>query len=306
MIGTVRAFFQQRGVLEVETPVLSRTAATDPAIDPFQSRWEGPGGPCDLWLQTSPEFAMKRLLAAGSGPIWQLCKVFRQGEVGRRHNPEFTLLEWYRPGYDHHALMGEVEALLRAIPTLSLPTVPFPRITWRAAFVRWTGVDPLLEPVSRLRECARDHAIEVSGLELEDRDGWCDLLLSHLIEPALAGEGALFIHDYPASQAALARLLPGEPPVAARFELYLDGIELANGYHELSDAKEQRARFEAENRERVRQGRAELPIDQRLLEALEHGLPDCAGVALGLDRLLLCATGATALDQVIAFPFSRC
>lgn len=304
ILQQIRAFFAARGVWEVETPTLSVAALSSPAIDSFVTRYTGPGHAAgvNLYLHTSPEFPMKRLLAAGSGPIYQLGKVFRQGEAGRRHNPEFTLLEWYRPGLDHHALMDEVEALVA--PVLGLAGRA-QRLSYREAFLRFVAVDPFAAPIAELRATARRLGIEGSDFA-EERDSWLDLLLSHCIEPQLGREGLCFLTDYPASQAALARLRPDNPAVAERFELYYRGVELANGFHELGGGAEQRRRFESELAQRAAQGRETPPLDERLLAALEAGLPDCAGVALGVDRLVMLALGARSLEEVIAFTIDNC
>ncbi|MEN8168947.1 MAG: elongation factor P--(R)-beta-lysine ligase [Pseudomonadota bacterium] len=299
ILQRIRAFFAEHGVLEVETPGLSAAALTDPAIDSLHTRYIGPGHAegLDLYLHTSPEFPMKRLLAAGSGPIFQIARVFRQGEAGRRHNPEFTLLEWYRPGYDHHALMDEVEELVA--PVLGLGGKA-ERLSYRSAFLQFADIDPLQASITELREAAQ--RLDIGDFDAEeDRDFWLDLILSHSVEPNLGKGGLCFLTDYPASQASLARLNPDNPAVAERFELYYKGVELANGFHELGDSAEQRKRFEAELAERVDKGRERPPMDERFLAALEAGFPDCAGVALGVDRLVMLAVGAESLDQVIAF-----
>ncbi|GAB0149963.1 elongation factor P--(R)-beta-lysine ligase [Marichromatium sp. PS1] len=301
MFARIRAFFAAAGVLEVETPLLSRAAVTDPALTSLAVR---PGtGVAGGYLHTSPEFAMKRLLAAGSGPIYQICKVFRDDERGRWHHPEFSLLEWYRPGWDYQRLIDEVAALVRA--ALDRPALAVERVSYRALFRDGLGIDPWDTSVAALRDCARRVGIGgVEGLELE-RDGWLDLLLSHRLESGL-GRGRLsFVHDYPPSQAALARVRPGAAPVAERFELYVEGVELANGFQELTDAAEQRARFDADLDWRRANGQAEVPTDVHFLAALEAGLPESAGVALGLDRLLMIATGAPDIDAVLAFPVER-
>lgn len=301
----IRAFFAERGVMEVETPALSRAAVTDPHLERFTTRYSGPGlaRGTALYLHTSPEFPMKRLLAAGSGPIYQLGKVFRNGEAGRRHNPEFTLLEWYRPGYDHHALMDEVAAL--AAPLLGLEGRPVEKLGYREAFLRHAGIDPLAASLDELQACAR--GLGITGFDDEnERDVWLDLILTHAVEPNLGRNGLCFIHDYPASQAALARLNPANLQVAERFELYYRGVELANGFHELADAQEQRGRFTAELETREKQGLAVVPMDEYLLAALEAGLPPCAGVALGVDRLVMLALGAASLAEVMAFTIDNC
>jgi len=303
LLARIRSFFAAAGVMEVETPLLCPTAATDPALASMHSRYTGPGAPAGrtLYLQTSPEAAMKRLLAAGSGPIYQLCKAFRDGERGRRHNPEFTILEWYRPGFDHLRLMDEVGALVRTL----LGLAEAERLSYREAFLRYCRLDPHTAETGELRAHAAACGVSaVAGLDAEARDGWLDLLLSHQVEPRLGRERPTFLYDYPASQAALARVV-GDPPVARRFELYVDGLELANGYHELTDAVEQRRRLLEDLEIRRARGLPELPLDTRLLDALAAGLPDCAGVALGVDRLVMMAARAESLDQVLAFPLPR-
>jgi len=302
MLASARAFFAERGVMEVETPVLSRHGTTDPAIESLALSADAltPA----RWLQTSPEFAMKRLLAAGSGPIYQICKVFRDAERGRRHHPEFTLLEWYRPGFSMRGLIDEVAALVRAL--LERPDLPAETLTYRGLFRSRLGLDPWETPDTALRSRAIDAGIPGAVALALDRDGWLDLLLCHCLESGL-GRGALtFLCHYPPSQAALARVVDdGGVPVAERFELYLDGMELANGFVELTDAAEQRLRFDADLAVRRRDGQRTPPMDAGLLAALEAGLPDSAGVALGLDRLLMIRTGAGHIDQVLAFPAER-
>jgi lysyl-tRNA synthetase class 2 len=305
LLSGIREYFQQAGVLEVETPVCSVYSNTDPALESLTTNYTGPGCPgggARLYLQTSPEFAMKRLLAAGSGPIFQICKAFRNNESGRLHNPEFTLLEWYRPGFDQHRLMQEVAELVNSL--LPVPR-PVESLSYGGAFQCFLGVDPHGASAEALRECAMDYGVPgVAELQL-DRDGWADLLLTHALEPRLGRGHLTFLYDYPASQAALARIRKDETPVAERFELYLDGMELANGFHELADGLEQQRRFEADNARRREQGKEPLPIDQHLLAALRSGLPDCSGVALGIDRLLMLTTGAAHINEVLAFPVSR-
>ncbi len=305
LLAAIRAFFHRAGVLEVETPVCSLHANTDPSLESLRTRYTGPGAPTGvtLYLHTSPEFPMKRLLAAGSGPIYQIARVFRDGESGCLHNPEFTLLEWYRPGFDHHRLMAEVAELINSL-------FPEPRLVeylrYGELFESHLGIDPHRATAKELRYCAINQGISgAEALDLPDADSWLDLLLTHCIEPGL-GRGTLcFIYDYPASQASLARIRPGEPPMAERFELYMEGMELANGFHELTDATEQRTRFERNLEQRSGDGRGSLPLDQHLLAALEAGLPNCAGVALGIDRLLMQRVGAARINQVLAFPLER-
>jgi lysyl-tRNA synthetase class 2 len=299
LLTKLRAFFATRGVLEVDTPALSQAAATDRHIHSY--RVENPQGQ-PLYLHTSPEFPMKRLLAAGCGDIYQLCKVFRSGEVGRHHNPEFTMLEWYRLGFDHHQLMAEVAVLIGGlIPELDPPEY----LTYREVFEKYAGFDVA---TSGSKDCIA--ALNRAGRQVPaegelDYDGWLDMVAGDLVYPAL-GKGRLtFIYNYPASQAALARIWPGEPPVAERFEAFINGVELVNGFHELADATEQRRRFEADCAYRKANGLMDVPMDERLLAALEHGLPDCAGVALGFDRLVMIAAGARSIEEVIAFPADR-
>ena len=295
MLAAAREFFARRGVLEVETPVLSSAAVSDPQIESLATRVAGMGAPA--YLCTSPEYAMKRLLAAGLGDIYQICKVFRDGERGRWHNPEFTLIEWYRLGFDDAALMTEDEAL---IGCLLAPhrLEPAERLSYSAALQRHAGVDAHGASDSDLSESARRHGI-VCDAEL-DRDAKLDLLMGLVVGPRLGLERPCFICDYPASQAALARLKPGLR-VAARFELYLNGVELANGFHELVNAGEQRARFTRELSVRRARGQVEPPLDEHLLAALAAGMPDCAGVALGFDRLVAVALGAPRLGDAMAF-----
>ena len=305
MLADIRAFFQRKQVLEVETPVCSAFATTDPALESFSTSFTGPGEAQGrkLYLHTSPEFPMKRLLAAGSGPIYQICKVFRDGELGRFHNPEFSMLEWYRPGFDRHQLMNELAELINGL----LPEpIPVERVSYRELFQNRLGFDPLCSSAEQL--CGHALRLGMEGAEsigLQDTDGWLDLLMSHYIEPELGKGTICFIYDYPASQASLARIRPGDPPLAERFELYMDGIELANGFHELADANEQRSRFESDLERRRAMGVKQVPMDENLLAALDSGIPDCSGVALGLDRLLICLTGADHIQEVLAFPVDR-
>jgi len=292
LLAQIRDFFARRSVLEVETPLLSANTVTDPNIEPMAVD--------QRWLQTSPEYAMKRLLAAGSGPIYQLCKAFRVGEAGPRHNPEFSLLEWYRPDFTLQQLMAEVADLVGSL----LPRADWLSFTYRELFRKFLDIDPFTVELDALRALSLQH-IDLSFDEA-DRDVWLDLLLTHLIEPQLAGLGAVFVQDYPASQAALARLRQdGEVQVAQRFELYIDGLELANGYCELTDADELAQRFARDNRQLQANGSAARPVDRRLLLAMQAGLPDCSGVALGVDRLLMLQLGATGLGEVLSFDWQR-
>jgi lysyl-tRNA synthetase class 2 len=305
MLGHIRQFFAQTGVLEVETPVCSQFAVTDPAIESFNTRYTGPEAVqgLDLYLHTSPEFPMKRLLAAGSGPIYQICKVFRDGELGKRHNPEFSLLEWYRPGLDYHQLMDEVASLIN---TLSEQPLQVEKLTYAEVFEGQLGLNPHTAGVDQLRQCAIEQGVTgAETLPIEGRDAWLDLLLSHLIEPRLGQAGMTFLYDYPASQAALARVREDRYPVAERFELYMNGIEVANGFEELTDAEQQRQRFREDKRRRLASQQKEVPMDEALLQALGSGIPACSGVALGLDRLLMVLTDTLDICQVITFDLRR-
>lgn len=304
-LARLRQFFAERGVLEVETPLLSATGTVDPNIESFQTHYSGPGRDIPLYLATSPEFAMKRLLAAGSGPIYQICKAFRQGEAGSWHNPEFTLLEWYRPGFDHHRLMAEVDELLRGLAQERLALGGTEYLSYAEAFRRELGLDPHSAAITELQECAAGilgHALPDLG---DERDAWLDLLMSHGVQPRLGLGRLTFIHDYPPSQAALARVRPGDPPLAERFELFCQGVELANGFHELTQAGEQRLRFQEEQKKRKKRYITNVPMDMHLLAALESGLPACSGVALGLDRFLLLLQGGTKLSEIMNFPIDR-
>ncbi len=292
----VRAFFAERGVMEIEAPVMGAATVTDPFIDSVTAQCAGR----PYYLQTSPEFAMKRLLAAGAGAIYSVGKVFRDGERGRKHNPEFTLLEWYRPGWDDRQLMREVEALVLSV----LPDLTVSYLSYREWFARHFGLDPHLANAGQLAALARER-INIDAGE-EDKDFWLDLLVTHELEATL-GPGLTFIYDYPASQAALARLdtdAEGQT-VARRFEAFIGSMELANGYWELTDAPEQRRRFEADRDRRRELGLPLYPVDEKLLAAIEAGLPDSAGVALGMDRLLMCLTGARSIAEVLAFDIER-
>ncbi len=293
----IRAFFSARGVLEVDTPILSAAATVDRHIESFASHGR--------WLQTSPEFAMKRLLAAGSGCIWQLCKVFRLEESGRHHNPEFTLIEWYRLGLDHHALIAEMAELFAALGVVSAPA-DCPRISYQEAFLKHAGIDPLSADAATLQalltQRGRPLPMMLSAEAARDRDFWLDLVMTDLVAPALGLQAPCFLFDYPASQAALARV---RGPVASRFEVFWRGVELANGYHELTDAEEQERRFIAEQSARRAAQASVPPYDHHLVAALRHGMPECAGVAMGFDRLLMLMQGAERIDQVMSFSWER-
>jgi len=302
LLGRIRAFFARRGVMEVETPIASRAATTDPALRSLRANLTGLGAEArTLYLQTSPELPMKRLLAAGSGPIFQICKVFRDGERGRRHHPEFSLLEWYRPCLGYRDLMVEVADLIRH--ALDQPGLDARYQSYRELFLDRLGLDPLTADLEALHWAVHD----IPGCRdlALDRDGCLDLLLTHRIELGLGRDHLDFVHDYPPSQAALARIRPDPVPVAERFELYLEGMELANGFQELTDPEEQRRRFAADLNKRVSTGLDIVPVDEEFLAALAAGMPETAGVALGLDRLLMVATGSSHIDEVLPFPVER-
>ncbi len=304
LLRQIRDFFARAEVLEVETPACSAWGNCDPQIAPFVTHWQPPGIPSGQprWLHSSPEYPMKRLLAAGSGPIYQICKVYRNGERGRLHNPEFTLLEWYRPGYTAPALMAEVAALVNALHDTPLR---WEQQHYGALFRHYLALDPLTATLQQLRHCARNAIPSASTLQLDQRDDWLDLLFSHCIQPHLGQQRLTFVYGYPASQAALAALDPDDRRIAQRFELFWNGVELANGFQELQDPEEQCDRFRQEQQQRAASNAPPVPSDPLLLAALRYGLPACSGVALGVDRLVMCLTGCDHIDQVIAFPWER-
>lgn len=303
LYALVRRFFAERGVLEVETPILSMAGNTDPNIESFRLEFSGPksAGASTRWLRTSPEFPLKRLLAHGLGDCYELGRVFRDGEAGIRHNPEFTMLEWYRVGWSHHQLMDETAELLKAALALAGRRATVRDTSFRQLYLDKFGFDPMSAPEEELRSPLGVYDIDPAGLT---RDDWLDLLMTHLIQPSIPANRILLVYDYPVSQCALARIRQGKPPVAERFEAYLGPLEVANGYHELNDADEQRARFELDVARRRARNLAAPEIDERLLAALPK-LPDCAGVALGIDRLLMALLGTDRIADVLAFPFER-
>jgi lysyl-tRNA synthetase class 2 len=301
LLARAREFFAARAVLEVDTPLVVNAPVSDVHIASARVTLEPPAGP--LFLHTSPEYAMKRLLAAGSGDIYQICHVVRGNERGRLHNPEFTLIEWYRLGATLEALMDEVEALVRLLLGPAGGARAGERLSYREAFVRELGLDPFAATEAQLRAAAQRRGWQ--GETGVSRDELLEFLMGFGVGPRL-GRGALtFITGYPASQAALAELDPRDARAALRFELYCDGVELANGFKELRAPAEQRERFERDNEERRRVGLPVWPVDERLLAALASGLPDCAGVALGFDRTLMLALGAAHIDAVLPFPTAR-
>lgn len=303
LLRKVRAFFEARGYLEVETPLLSADTVVDVHLEPFATQFTGHGAaaPRTLWLQTSPEFCLKRLLAAGGTALYQVCKAFRQGERGPRHNPEFTLVEWYKVGDDFAAGMQLLSDLAEAL----LDRGPAERLSYRDALRQHAAVDPFTAEVAELRAAAQRLGLAVAHDFSAQRNAWLELLVAEAVEPHLGRGRPTILWGYPPTQAALACVAEGPPPYAERFELYVEGVELANGYHELLDAEQLAARQRENNAQRVALGRAALPEDNRLLAAMRHGLPRCAGCALGFDRLVMLAAGATSIDEVLAFPLER-
>lgn len=324
LLQAVRRYFLDNGYWEVETPVLSRDVVVDAHLDPFRTKASSAPGAETFSLQTSPEFHMKRLLAAGATQIFQLSRVMRRGELGQLHNPEFTMIEWYRVGDTLHEQMTCTEALVRAVVDaaiwqggqgriegalalgLRMGTAPFLRQTYDEAFEQHAGQRVLSCTTDELAALAERHGVSAPpGLRSDDRDGWLNLLLACVVEPKLGTTRPVFLYDFPASQSALAQVREENPPVAERFELYIGGIELCNGYHELTDADELRRRIGVQAEIRAREGLDALPAESRLLEAMDAGLPECSGVALGFDRLVMLAAGKESLAEVMAFPFDR-
>ncbi|MBS0204789.1 MAG: EF-P lysine aminoacylase GenX [Planctomycetes bacterium] len=335
LLSAIRRFFEEAGYFEVETPLLSADIVVDAWLEPFVTdflplprQWAQGGEP--RYLQTSPESAMKRLLAAGATAIYQLGKVFRNGEIGQQHNPEFTMVEWYRVGVDHHAQMKFTESLVQTVFATANQLLAasssdksgldrmfarvasaqgFERLSYDDAFERYTGRKVLDAPLELLWGLARERELTPPpALDAQDRDGWLNWLLAELVEPHLGRDRPTFLYHYPGSQAALSRttvVYPGGPVVAERFELYIDGVELCNGYHELTDPAVLRERICEQSALRSASGLRSLPSESRLLEAMDHGLPASSGNALGVDRLIMLALGKTCLADVIAFPFDR-
>lgn len=303
VINQIRKFFTDRGLLEVETPAMSQATVTDIHLAPFQTLFVGPGAAqgMPLYLMTSPEYHMKRLLAAGSGPIFQMGRSFRNEESGRHHNPEFTMLEWYRPHYDMYRLMNEVDDLLQQI----LDCDSAETVSYQQVFIRHIGIDPLTADKAQLCEAAAKLELSDVATVDEDRDTLLQLLFAMGVEPQIGRDKPTFVYHFPATQAALAEISTEDHRVADRFEAYFKGIELANGFRELTDASEQRQRFAQDNRRRAVMNLPQQPIDENLLAALEHGIPQCSGVALGVDRLVMLALKADSLAEVMAFPVER-
>ena len=297
IIAEIRRFFTERGLLEVETPVLSEFGVTDVHLSTFSTEFIAPFGEQSktLWLDTSPEYHMKRLLAAGSGAIFQICHVFRNEEAGNRHNPEFTMLEWYRPHFDMYRLINEVDDLLQQI----LDCEPAESLSYQFVFQQYVGLDPLSAGKDEL--IAKAQELQFINAENESRDTLLQFLFSSLVEPEIGKERPVAVYHFPATQAALAQISPEDHRVAERFEFYYKGLELANGFNELTDVKEQLHRFEQDNRQREKMGLPTREIDRRLLGALQAGMPNCAGVALGLDRLIMVALDAERIEEVLTF-----
>ncbi|SRR5579883_643940 len=297
----IRDFFAQRGVLEVETPILSAAGNTDLHIESFSTHFSGrlEAGGRERFLRTSPEYPLKRLLAAGIGDCYELGRVFRNGEAGRSHNPEFTLLEWYRIGWNHHRLMDECSELVVAALALVGRGAEVKKISYINWFKEGLDLDPISSDDAELSAPLAESGIDSQGLT---RDDWLDLLITHRLQPAMPHDRITLVYDYPATQCALAKIRGDDPPLAERFELYLGPHELANGYHELNDAAEQRGRFERDNARRRERGLRQMPIDENLLRVLDD-LPDCAGVALGVDRLLMSLLETNDIRDVLAYPF---
>ena len=306
ILAEIRAFFLERQVLEVETPLLCRTTGTDPQLDFFATTLDSPPNHTQLFLQTSPEFAMKRLLAAGSGSIYQICKAFRNGESGRFHNPEFTILEWYRVGFNLQQLQDEVLALLQRLLALAGKQLNIRQVSYQHFFRETTGLDALVfdRPVFRDFACAEGF-LEADSLCSDDHVLWLDFLFSHCVQPKMPPDWIFLLYDYPAVLSSLARISSLDPRLTERFEVFINGIELGNGFYELADAKEQAARFAKEIALRSRRGMKPVAKDNFFLAALQAGLPDCCGVAVGVDRLLMICSGSRTIDAVLAFPVAK-
>jgi len=306
LLREIRTFFAKRNVIEVETPLISQGTITDVHLDAFSTRYDFLASldseTRDMYLQTSPEFAMKRLLASGYGCIYQICKAFRHEPYGRHHNPEFTMLEWYRVGYDHFDLMAEVADLLQQVLACQKPV----QVTYQQVFRQYVGLDPLAVKKSQLLEYIDRHGKLSDWLVAEESiDTLLQFIFSEFIEPQIGLDRPYFVYHFPRSQASLAKLSAKDNRVAERFECYYLGVELANGFNELTDAQEQVIRFTQDNSDRKSRGLPERPIDKNFVSALEQGLPDCAGVALGIDRLMMLASGVEHITQVISFPITK-
>lgn len=306
ILAKIRNFFAEKQVLEVDTQAMSAATVSDLHLVSFSTQFNDAGAAHQngktLYLQTSPEYAMKRLLASGSGAIYQICKAFRNEESGRHHNPEFTMLEWYRPGFDHFDLMAELSDLMQLI----LSCEKAESLSYQQAFIKFTGADPLTSSLDDLKQLILTHELSADWAKNEtNKDTLLQYIFMELVETNIGKHVPCFIYNFPASQAALAKISVDDSRVAQRFELYYQGMELANGFHELTDASEQLQRFQADNQLRIKNGLAEKSIDENLIAALQSGLPECAGVALGIDRLVMIAVKAETISDVIAFPVNR-
>jgi len=303
-MSKIRCFFEDRAVLEVETPLLCSATGTDPQLDFFSSYFHSEPDNIELFLQTSPEFAMKRLLAAGSGSIYQLCKAFRNGELGRYHNPEFSILEWYRVDFNLNQLMDETADLI--VELLGISAESISKISYKELFEKVTGLNPLFFNQKEYVEYAENNKIKDAILLCgDDHSMWLDFIFSYKIQPALKEQTLCMVYGYPAIQSSLARINQSDSSVADRFEVFIKGIEVGNGFFELADAVEQERRFDQENSARQIKKLRTINKDEKFLDALRYGLPDCSGIALGIDRLLMSIGDVNSLNDVMAFPFNR-
>ncbi len=300
LLNIARQFFQDNHFLEVDTPCLSQSTTPDPNIESFTSQYNQQ----QYYLHTSPEFPMKRLLASGSGAIYQICKVFRQGEAGCNHNPEFTLIEWYQPGIYYRDLMEQLDDFIRLLLKGNLQLNETVLLTYQQAFEQYAGFNPLMVSSEQLHAVILENNIQLHEQTLT-HNAYLDLIMSYIVQPALPKNKPVFIYDYPVTQAALANVRRGDVDIAERFELFINGLELANGYQELLDATEQQQRFENENRQRLVAGQQTIPVDDYLISALQQGMPMVSGVALGFERVLMLATGKDSIRDVIAFTMDK-
>lgn len=311
ILQQIRQFFTERNVIEVETPALSQGTVTDVYLEAFSCEYDfladsGSSQSADLYLQTSPEFHMKRLLASGYGCIYQISKAFRHEEAGSHHNPEFTMLEWYRLGFDHFDLMNEVSELLKVVLLCAEPT----KISYQELFLNNVKIDPLTATRTELLQLIKQYDMLSDWLICDsksdvDNDILLQFVFSEILEPCIGLDAPCFVYNFPKSQASLAKLSLTDERVAERFECYYRGLELVNGFHELTDEKLQLARFQEDNRKRLSKGLLQRPIDERFIKALSQGLPQCSGVALGIDRLMMLASNMTHIEKVISFPVNR-
>lgn len=301
MLANVRSFFTERAVLEVETPSISRCPTMDQHLDSLSLESDSQR----FYLITSPEYHMKRLIAAGMGSVYQICKSFRADEAGASHNPEFTMIEWYKIGWDHYQLMDEVEALLDRL----LQCGKAERVSYREVFEQHLAINPFEVTHQHFLQICENYQVTPPDFLVDpqsDREDWLDFLMGVIVEPKLGEKQPIFIDQFPATQSSLAKLHPENREVTLRFEVYYKGRELGNGYSELTDAKQQKSRMLQENENRKKSGKPTLPFDERLQAAMEHGLPECAGIAIGFDRLVMLALEKDSIDQVQSFSWRRC